>query len=459
MPIYQITSFRGGLSDYEDKGISGSFKFSSNLDIRKDIDSISCQQDLVEESHGTIVDLIKYFVKSNDGNTYGFGDTGRIYKRTSDGTWNIIYTDGNGEIKGAAEWYADSGETYLFWATDTVIKKKEIPGLSNWSDVSTVGSNLTSADSHDMREAGGALVIANGTALAMVGYDQSYTNNALDLIPGSIAKTVVERNGRSIIGTANSGDPTRGVNGAIDTEVPLAQIGNEGEIFFADMNSSMSTTLFPGGGIVNPGGVANEIASVSFFEWEQTALSWIDKQTVGNMAMFAVYNADSGTGGIYKYGRRKKNHPFVLNLDHLLDADELGAIVNTAGTTLVSYKSGSDYQVKAVDSTAKATGTYEGLDFKSPIKRPIGVTSWMVAKLFCSPLPAGCSIEFWYKLDKTGSFKQAYMERDVTSFTATGEKEAVFNIAEKAEIFEPKVVLNPSGNNTPEVHKIEIFFK
>ena len=42
--VFEIKSFRGGLSDYEDKGVVGSFKFGSNLDIRKQIDSLSANQ-------------------------------------------------------------------------------------------------------------------------------------------------------------------------------------------------------------------------------------------------------------------------------------------------------------------------------------------------------------------------------------------------------------------------------
>ena len=67
-----------------------------------------------------------------------------------------------------------------------------------------------------MNTAGGALFIANKSWLAMVGYDGSYTNEALDLIPGNDAKTLVERAGRIIIGSARSSDPDRSINGAID---------------------------------------------------------------------------------------------------------------------------------------------------------------------------------------------------------------------------------------------------
>jgi hypothetical protein len=292
-----------------------------------------------------------------------------------------------------------------------------------------------------------------------VGYDQSYTNEALDLIPGNIAKTIVERNGRAIIGTARASDPDRGVNGAIDAEVPLAQIGSEGEIFFADMNSSMAVKRFPGGGKVNPGGVCNQVDQVNFFEWTDLALSWIDKQTVGNLALFAVYGADEGMGGVYSYGRKTKNDPFVLNLEYQLDADELGAVEVVDGTVLVSYQNGSTFGVKASDPNHKATWIYEGLDFKAPIKQPGQITTWKYAEIFCDPLVSGTSLEFWYRANKNGEFIQANMTEGVLQFTPSGEQIAVFDLGVAAEIFEPRVVGNPSGNYTPEVHRLRMYFE
>jgi len=524
MPVYEITTFRGGLSDYEDKGISGAFKFGSNLDIRKRIDSLSCKQALVDEgldssaspslsvspsasesrskspspsatpsatpspsasvspsvsasaTPSTTVsssdspspspsaglttvfnDLIRVFVKSNDGYTYGFGNTGYVYRRDADAYWDIVYKDSDGGIAGAAEWYSAT-ETYLYFVADGKLKRKELPGLDNWNDVEVVDPNLNTSDWHTMTEAGGALMIANGPWLAMVGYDQSYTNEALNLIPGNVAKTVIERNGRTIIGTSRLSDPNKSINGAIDTEIPLAQVGDDGELYYANMIDSVPIKEFAGGGKCNPGGVANEIEQVNFFEWEQTALSWIDKQSVGNMALFAMYDADAGKGGIYSYGRKNKNHPMVMNLDYLLDADELGALASVDGTILVSYQDGSDFGVKGTDADAKATGTYEGIDFKAPVKKPANITNWKYAEIFCASLPAATTIEFWYKKNKSGSFIQATAGDGDTSLNTTGEQTVVFNIGVEAEIFEPRVVLNPSGNNSPEVYKIKVYF-
>ncbi len=520
---FELNTFCGGISDFDDKGIKGAFKHGKNLDIRKQVDSLSSGQDYEEEGLASsqspslsvspsatpslspslslspsasvspspspstgesaspslspsesvspsasispsssispspsptaglttvFEDLIRFFVKCSDGYTYGFGNTGCIYRRDSAAFWQRVYKDSDGAIKGAEEMPASGGKTYLGWCTNTKVKRKPIPGLSNFNDVEVVAQNLQSQDWHTMKQVGGATKIANGSFLAMVGYDESFTNEAVDFIPGTIIKTLLERDGRVISSEANA---------AIDCEYPLAQIGTDGEIVFADGNNSTPVKRFPGGGKVNPGGVCNEIEQVNFFEWEETALSWIAKQSVGNLALFAVYDADEGYGGIYSYGRKNKNKPFALNLDYNLDVDELGAIANVEGTTLVSYRDGTDYGVMARDDTAKATGEYYSLDLKAPTKKPGEITVWDYAEVFCSPLVNGSSIKFYYKINKTGDWIQAKMEGGGTEYSTALGKKAVFLIADEGEIFETKIVLTPVSNSSVEIFRILVF--
>mgnify|MGYP007071589100 CR=1 FL=1 len=547
MSVYQITSCRGGLSDYEDKGIAGSFKFSANLDIRKLKDTISSGQALIEEgvtddapsssispsgsvspsasvspspspskspsasaspspkspsssgspssskspsasaspsasvspsssvspspspSAGLLTvfsDLIVAFVKCSDGKLYGFGNRGKIYKRNSDGYWMQVYDQGK-PIRGACEKPSSGGKIYLIWATQTELHRKEIPGNSSWNDVDVAGTvqgdtfpktNLSDYEWHTMVQVGGDVMIANGSNLAMSAYDDSYTNQALDLIPGNISKTLVERNGHVVIGTYKLADPNKGVNGAVDCEYPLVQVGDLGDIYYADFSGSISMKRFPGGGRVNPYGMTNEISQVNIFDWMQDSLSWIDKQEVGNMALMGVFEADTNRGGIYTFGRKYKNHPFVLNLEYQYDADEIGAVVNIDGTTLFSYKNGTTYGVMAVDSNNKAIGIYEGLDFKAPVKKTIELTEWKTAEIFMKPLPIGCSVEFWYRVDKNGDWVRAKTADGQDSYSYATGKKAVFRIGASGEIFEPRLVLNPYGNETPEVYRARVFF-
>jgi len=530
--IYEIKEFEGGISTRSNRGIRGAFKFGSNLDIRKAVDTLSCQQALEEEglfvtSHSqsaslsqspsqspsssnspstspsgspsksaspsssasrsaskslspsasaspsssvspslspsaglnnVFVDLILFFVKATDGNTYGFGNAGNVYRRYSDGFTRNVYKDPDGGIKGAVEKPSSDGKTYLQWATGTKVMRKPLPGSGTWTDVEVIAQNLTGTDWHTMKQVGGANYIANGSKLALVGYDDSFTNDALDLIPGNLAKTLIERNGRAVIGTYKAGYPNKGVNGAIDTEYPLVQRGTNGEIFFANFTDTMPVRRFPGGGRVNPGGVANEVDQVEIFDWESNALSWVDKQTLGGMSLWGVFGASSGKNGIYTYGRENKEQPFTLNLEYAMDVDEIGAVASVEGVIIASYNSGSDFGVRAVSATTKAVGTYEGLEYRPQRKKPISINVWKTAELEFDPLPSGASIEFWYRNDPSGSFTRAYTADGQTSYSTANGVEAVFRIGNKGFSFDPKVVLNPVGNSSPEVRTIRIEF-
>jgi|TARA_R100000049_G_C1945420_1_gene90424 hypothetical protein len=397
-------------------------------------------------------------VKGTDGHTYQFGNAGNIYRRFNDGYVRNVYKDPDGGIKGAIEKPSSTGKTYLQWATDTKVKQKELPGNADWSDVETVADNLSGADWHTMKQVGGANYIANGSKLALVGYDDSWTPEALDLIPGNIAKTLIERNGRTVIGTFKTGFPNKGVNGMIDCEVPLSQIGDDGELFFTNFTDSMPVRRFPGGGRVNPGGVSNVVDQVEIFDWVFGADSWVDKQTMGNMSMWGVFGADTDRNGVYYYGRKTKEQPFALNLEYALEVDEIGAVHRVEGVTLISYRDGTAFGVKAVDPTTKATGTYESLEYRAPVKYPERPTIWKKAEIFMEALLVGCSIEFHYKMNHAANWTQAYTADGNLSFSSTGAKKAVFRIGEEGDVFEKKIVLKPSGNTTPEVLRSRAYF-
>jgi hypothetical protein len=147
-----------------------------------------------------------------------------------------------------------------------------------------------------------------------------------------------------------------------------------------------------------------------------------------------------------------------LNLEYQFDADEIGSVCSIGGVIVFSYRSGANYGVKAVDLSNKATGIYEGLDFKAPIKKASQSTIWGIVELFLDPLPTSCSVEFWYKLNKTGSFIQAKTADGNSSYAVTNGKQAVFRIQESGQILEPRIVLNSSGNTCPEVHRLRIYF-
>lgn len=474
MNSFLIQSFTG-ISDYEDKGHRGAFKFGSGLDVRRKRDTIKAGQALKDDlALGGLMNApVVAVVNASDGNSYWGLSNGRILKRTGAGAWSLVYTDVENNLTGMAEWGNDQGESGLYWATATKLHRHPIGG--DWSsDVdASAGSpaqtypktNLTSSTYHTMSPVNGVLLGVNEDTMFLVGYDESYTNNALQLLPHNIGKTLLDDginaivcanldsdkeeswlyywDGQSLAYNDRMSLPFKDINAIVQSEVKIIQFGSNGQLYFFGDSARLPVVEFPGGGQVKPAGVE------------------VDE----GLALFGVYgNENDRQSGVYSYGRKRKNAEFVLNLEYPLVCDSIDAIRKVGSDLLVAYQSGSEYGVKIVDTENKvAEAIYESLDLKLPLdifKLP--VVSSIVLDL--TPLPENCSVEVWRRLDKieTGGdgdgWLQCTTQDDATEFSTEGGTEAVFNSEDNAKILEIRVVLNCSGNDSPEVLKIRPYF-
>lgn len=489
MESFLIQSFTG-LSDYEDKGQRGAFKFGSGLDVRRSRDTLKAGQalavDLAEggNMNSPVIDVC--FDKA--GNSYWGLANGRILKRTGDGTWSLPYTDVEGDLRGIGIWGNDQGEEGIYWATPTKIHRKPLPGNATWSvDLdANAGSpaqtypktNLTDTPNHIMRPVGGALYINNGDAIAFIGYDESYTNNALQLLPDNLATVLMDQGLYAIIGANLGSDkeeswiytwdsiatayndrvqlPFKDINAIIQGEITAIQFGTDGEIYFVGDAGRIPIRAFPGGGEVGQAGVDVD----------------------GGLILFGVYgNTASRQSGVYTFGRKRKNADFVLNLDYPLVCDSISAVKKVGSDILIAYKSGSNYGVKIVDTSNKvAFATYESVDLKLP-PRFLEVPTIKSIVLDMVPLPAGCSVEVWRRVGKDESadgtdyegvstgLNDGWFQCDTIESTTPGAydteggTEAVFNVEDKGKVLEVRIVLNCSGNDSPEILRAQAFFE
>lgn len=487
---YQLNSFVAGQSDWQDKGVRGSYKFGYGMSIREQEDSITCQQALKDDLPTGTIDAQPWFmVPASDGKTYIFTHNGKIFSRHSDGTYVLVYTDTqeSGNIKGAAEWYDSAGFTYMMWATATRLNIKKIAGpaytpTEPWTDVNTASTgswpktNLTDLGWHTMANTNGVLEICNGTVMAIVGYDLSYSNNGLALIPGNVAKIVLERGKYGIIGCTRSDgkDETdlfswdgigthwndKGItkfgnlNCMIDTEIALAQMGTEGQFYVTDFKTPVPFRQIKGGGQCDVDGMA----------------------AYHGMALVGIYGNTWYTNGhyangIYALGRVNKNAPLALDLEYQLDCDEIYSVKVVGTDILVSYRKNGLYGVKIVDTATKATAVYQSLDLDAPLgtrryPNPLGrLVNWQKIDLQGAPLPAGCKVEVWYKFDKHttgGANNDGWIQCNLVGsndvqWTTTGGQNAVFAVGQKARTLEVMVILIPSGNTAPDLHEVNVY--
>jgi len=458
--IYTTRKFRGGISDENNKGIAGSFQFGYGLDIRSRDDILTCNQALVKESAAIVVDLPRFIVPCSDGNAYGFGDTGNIYKRKGT-TWTLEYTDANGAIKGAGEWNG-----YLYWACNTKISRILVSQADDGTWNADVAHNwnttLTAADWHTMKKALGEFLICNDQYLALIDYSAAAFNaTAVDLIPGNLAKCLDDVDNKVIIGTTDKGDaekgmlfswmltalnwinkrkvPAKGINALLTTEFMLAQAGIDGGVYLANMVDKTPLFNFPDGGFVLPGGVCNR----------------------KGLAMFGVSGNSSSKCGVYSYGRKKLNFPRALNLDYvpspgLIVGIDIGAVSMVNGVLLVAWKSGDTYGVDALSASVKASAVYEDLEYDA--RRPDQRKQFSTTLIALEPLPASCSIAFKYKFNNAAAWTTAKTLAGASSFSTENGVEVEFAIHGEGRIFERRLELTPNANNAPRIKSISSNF-
>jgi len=473
---YIKKSFRGGISDENDKGVAGSFKFGYSLKIHEPNDTLTAKQAMVTifgSSNTTQTGIIKYFIQGHDGTTYCFGSTGSIFSRSGDGTWLFVYNDENGEIKGAAEWELDTGVSYLMWATNTCIARKPLRGnditpdsnAARWTDaIQNWKTTLDPADYHTMAMAGGQLNIANGNFLASVEYDGDFDPAALNIRPGNLIKCLEERDDYVILGSYRDDNseeghiwswittatnwiqkkkiPIKGVNSMINTELFLLQGGEDGELFFSDFINAVPLHGIPGGGQTTPSGVSIE----------------------DDLAIFGIYGGDYP--GIWSYGRKRKNRSFALNYDYRLAGTVAGSTISTIaavttidGLVMASWgttdESTSEYGVDCVSSTTKATALYEGLEFDNGT--PNLKKFFDTIKITMKPLPTGTSISAKFKVDNESAWRYAVLGSGATTYSEANAIEAIFSIGKPSSVYEVGMELNPYSNTAPEILSITTY--
>lgn len=485
MPKHLISSFRGGISDEDSKGIAGSFKYGYALDVHKRKDSLSAKQamaTILSSSVGvfgsgagtTLTNIFNVFVPASDGTTYCFGAQGSIFARSGDGQWNFVYNDENGEIRGAAEWEHSDGANYLYWATATSLARKRLigadvvpdSGTARWTDATQDYRATLNNRDHFMKMASGQLMIANGESIGTIEFDGDFNASLFNLRPGNLVRTIEERDDYTLAGSGREDGseeghlwsflttatnyiqkkriPVKGVNALIYTEIPLLQGGDDGELFFSDFTNTVPLLAVPGGGQVKATGasIENDLAVLGFY---------------------------GGTyPGIWGYGRRAKNRPMVLSQEYRLTGTVNGSTVSTIGavavidgTLIASWGttdgSVSEYGVDSVSSTTKATALYESLEFDAG--NPQLKKFFNTVKLTMVPLPSGTSVSVKYKLDHQSTWQYAVTGLSSTTFSVTDSTEAEFRVSAKGQIYEVGLELNPSSNSTPEILSVVTDFQ
>ena len=477
MPVIKQSGFSGGLSDSPVLGVKNSFYEGVGLNIHESPGLLKVNQKLTAEDTGAtpVDDFIKCSVQGSDGNTYFFGESGRIYKRTSGGDWTYPYTDSGADaILGACEY-----DGYMYWATHDKLHRKVFPGNADWSvDTTEDWDSFDNGDDayHPMIVIGLYLYIGDGRAIASVSDIGVFTANGIpgvtftslphgyrarcffkygiDLLIGTwvlstINKARVFRWDTVSVSYESSDDiEEEGVNAfiPIDNSV-FAQCGKAGNFYFYDGKDLREPPAKKLRGTYSP-----------------TKYLEIYPEAVANLKGLSLFGVSNGAGnpclqGVYSLGRYDKNYPLALNLEYVVSPDkvadiEIGVVHAIGSNLLVSWKNSATpvaYGVDLLDYTAKYASAYM-------ITRTLGANRFIpksYKKYWISfkSMPTGCSVALSY-LKNYSVTPEAFTLR-------TKDDEQHLEADEQLDMgaLQLKTEFTVSGDDAPEIEEVSVLYE
>lgn len=463
-----------GLADSKFSGILGSVAAMVGIDIHSEPGLIKIHQVLAKDSPASganeVDELCRVRLAVSSGETFWFSYTsGKIWRRSSTGTWLLVYTTtaaaGGHGCLGAAEY-----DGFIYWATESRLHRIPIANIAtaqNWTDNASEDWQTftnTDAEFHPMVVRGLRLFIGDANYVAKVYEDSGhqFTANALDLRTPFRIKTMIEFDIDLLIGpyvddnvnktevirwdtyddeSWQTSDPIEesGINAFIrDDNYVYAQCGKYGRIYFYDGSQLIPYKRIPG-------------------DWSPTKYGEVYPQAVSTLLTIPVFGFSNGLGdpalqGVYSFGSYSKDYLKVLDLSYPvsigLSSVEVGAVIAVGADLLVSWKSGSSYGVDKLNWSAKYASAYiETMVLTAAPARHFLKT---VVEFFANyvSLPASTAISFKYKKKHEASFSAAVTVIDDTKLMQV--RTYVGTIPDIAAL-QLRIDFTVSSNDAPEV--------
>lgn len=468
--ILTVNTFFGGISQAEKIGLEGAFGAGSEfLDFNKDPNQLTIQLAGSKVSGSVVVDLVKWLVDASphDTNRYGYGDTGKIYRETSGGTWSVLRTVSNAGGQGMAV-----SADYLYYTQDTQIGRYgPLSGSPSFTDNWQTSLNDTSSvDFAPILPFKEGIAVGHGNYLGW--WDGAvWDADRLVLPAGFYIRALTQVQEFIVIGA------WRGGSGVNDSET--------GFVFLWDGSATTFNYFFPTDGAPNAlGNTRNRLVSVlgsrgqiytdmepfnlvnsvpglaagkSIEVYPGAITTWKGQTYIG---MGGSTDDASVKQGIYSYGARSTLFPEVLNYPHEISTGtqagtgmKIGALLGVGNSLYWSWKDGSSYGVDKVGSSSNfaATATYvslvhdDGRAGHDKMPKALLVTH--------KPLATGESIQLGSKMDREASFTL-----DTANSTVGSQSTRYAIPADRYHEAEFEVILAGPGTSAPTVTSIDYLF-
>jgi len=462
----------GGISDSLLSGAPDSFYRLVGLDMHSAPALLKAERKLTKNSGATVDEFCKWQVASSNGRTYHFSaDSGKIWERTSAGTWTLAYTTtaaaGEHKCLGAIEF-----DGYIIWATESRLHRilaTDAEGAAEWTsnaeeDWQTF--SLTNSSYHPMVTQNLNLYIGDGYYVAE--WDgTTFTADALDITASLVIKSLGKMGTDVLIGTT------------VDDNVAKTELlrWNTWSVSFTNSDSIDETGInafLPADNFVYvSAGTAGNIyvydgSTLELYKkiqgsYSPTATATIHPDATATLDGQVLFGVSNSTGnpclqGVYRLGRHSRNYNWIMDLpypiserstgDLVTNGIEIGSIITIGQKILVSWKNSSTYGVDLLDDSNRLSGAY----FETRVMRPNRDTLSTFSRFVMAynELPTSTALTFSYDKNYTGS----YTAPTSSQIIDTDRKIITLEEGIGATALQIKVVFTTNSNDTPSLESL-----
>lgn len=469
MPRQQvtITNFNNaGLSDSLWSGVADSLYRMVGVDPHSNPGTLQSEFKLTKDSGTTVSEFCKWQVVSSNGRSYHFSsESGKIWERTSNGTWSLVYTTspaaGEAKCLGAIEFNG-----YIIWATESRLHRilaSNALGSAQWSANATANWQTFSKTNklyHPMVEQNLNLYIGDGNLLAE--WDGSaFTANALDIRSPMVIKSLGKMDTDVLIGTEVDANITKTEilrwntwSVSFSSSDPIEEVGINA---FIPADNYVYVSAGRVGNIYIYDGVRLELFKKVQGSYSASATATIHPNATANFNGQVLFGVSNITGdpclqGVYRLGRHSRNYNWIMDLaypisqrsgsDLVLTGLEIGSIAVLGQKILVSWKNGAAAGVDILD-----TNRLDGAYFETRIMRPDRMTfsTFQEFTMAYSSLPANTNITIYYDKNYAGSYTTPTSSQTID----VDRKLITLEEGIEATALQLKIVFTCSGSSTP----------
>lgn len=464
--IIKFNDFSAGLSESKTRGVFGSYAKAVGVDIHSDPGIVKAQQALAKDSALIVVDKILASVHTSSGHSYHFGDAGKIYKRTSGGTWSVLQTvTGTPKLLGAAE--HSNGKVYFTYSNKVgTLLVTDDTFVESAHTLTNTNTNYGPVIYHEKQD---KILIGNQDLVAQVNESGAFTAAGLDLNGKYEVRDITWRDIDVLIGATQTGHKFSRIfqwdgtasswtfSWFIHEEIKW-MLNNQEAIYV--MAGEQGRLYDFSKGLKNPiKQVPGDFSSNARFETNQNS-----KVMFRGFLHFGLYE-QSGTPfpvGVYTWGTRNiRTLPEAMNsAEYVISpnkttAVEIGAISTDGANLFVAWKDGSTYGVDKIDFTARFGSAF--IEFLVINESREIDKSWEQFPVSFRPLPASTTVELKQARDYASSFTSVATAS--TDNSVDDEQQFSGESVDDSRVIQLRLDFGISSNDTPEVEAIGVVFR